>query len=421
MKTFVAKEVRASNYSELIEEQIKLDEVEITVSDKGVASFKFKDPNSDGVFVKELKDKKGVKYHVTIVIDTIKKPEGEKVTEEDLMKERVLFNFDIQDYRNYYIANRADNTVYLLYVLTETTISHLYDLGQKKVKGEYVDDYSIIRVMSKTVVDEKAGLFKKLTGRQYVTKVLHYLPDSTKVDEELKYTELKASRFDEENYQYYSSGWSKEVSKEATTEIDGVEYKAAPKLGVIDNTGKEIQTINKMLKVVYTYEKVETVNFEAKVINKSLVEFINGYYNGIVAFDSDWFTLVISLISFLVFLFVPPFFSLFAWLFTRRTGMPKYKNYFNIMSIVQIPAALIMFVSGWFINLLYHSWIIIVALLLMIWYYIFVIYQINSKIAKANEESDDDNISGGSSKKEEKKEKQKPVFKKLKDDSSVIG
>lgn len=409
MRSYVAKTFKASDYSELVEEGVKLDEVEMTLSAQGVASFKLP-KDSNGIFVKELTDKKGVKYHVTIVIDVIKKDNGEEVTEEDLEKERVLSNFDIQDYRNYYIANRSDNTVYLLYVLTETTIFHLYDLGQKVVDDKYVDDLSSIRYMTKTVVDEKANFFKKLTGRQSVSKVLYYQPAVE--------SELKASIFDKSNNNYASSTWSKEVDENARdVEIGGVKYQATPKLGYRDASGKEYQTVNAILRVGYTYDKVEVDKFKATAITKSVVEFIQGFYDGTIYFDSEAYTFIISLISFFMFLFVPPFFSLFAWLFTKRTGMPKYKNYFNIMSIIQIPAALIMFFSGWFINLLDHLWIIIIALLMMIWYYIFVIYQINSKLSQNKDDDFDDKSSG----EEPKKEAPKPVFKKLKDDSSVIG
>ena len=403
MKSYVAKTFEASDYDLLVEEGVGLSEVEFTLSNKGIATFKLPE-GSNGIFEKELKDSKGVKYHVTVVIDTLKKPDGEEVTSEDLSKERVLSNFDLHYYRNYNIANREENTVYLLYVLTETTIFHLYDLGQKVVDGKYVDS-STVRFMNKTVEDKDAGFFKKISGRQYVNQVLYYLP----ADE---------SELTPNNSQYSSGAWSKEVDKEATwtDPATGIEYKAAPRLGYKEGE-TENQSINAMVRVGYTYDKVEVDDYKASVITKSLVEFVKGYYNGIVYFDSEAYTFIISLISFFIFLFVPPVFSLFAWLFTKRNGMPKYKNYFNIMSIIQIPAALIMFITGWFVNMLDHLWIVMLVLLFMIWYFIFVVFRINSKNSLEDDHSDfEDN-----GKEEKKIEEPKPVFKKLKDDSSVIG
>lgn len=409
MNYFTSKTFQKSDYSLIIEEQIGLDEIKLEISKDNIAKFDLPE-NSDGIFVKRLKDENGVNFHVTIVVDTINKDNNEELSNEDLSNERTLSNFDIQDYRNYYINTREENTVYLLYVLTETTIFHLYDLGQKFENGEYVDA-STVYIMHKTVTDEDAGFFKKLTGQQSKNQTLYFLPS----DE----SELVASQFDNSNYQYASSNWTRIAREGEETQLNGVTYYATAKLGYYDETSeeeKEHKTVNAILRVGYTYDKVESSDYKASVISSSLKEFIVGYYNGIVNFDSELYSFIISIISFFIFLFVPPFFSLFAWLFTRKTGMPKYKNYLNIMSIIQIPAALIMFFSGWFVNLLDHLWIIIIVLLMMIWYYIFVIFKINSKLS-SNIYDDYNN----SHKEEKKQEETKPTFRKLNDDSSVIG
>ena len=116
--------------------------------------------SSNGIFTKELKDENNT-YEVTIVFgDALKQPDSEK-NDENIYQNIFISNFNIDDYILYNQANRKENTVYLLYIFTEYSVLHLYDLGQVKINDVYVSNNNAYTLKTQSV-DPNAGIFNKL-------------------------------------------------------------------------------------------------------------------------------------------------------------------------------------------------------------------------------------------------------------------
>lgn len=338
-------------------------------------------------------------YKVTLVFgDVIKKEENN----DDFILDVQLANFNIDDYVFYNQNNRAENTIYLLYVFTDASVYHLYDLGQKIDEGKYVDNLREIYQFS----DKK-----------------YYLPK----DE----TELVSSNFvkddtSNEYYNYAVSKWSVEAKEgeEKIINVNGkdVVVKAMPKLGrTIED--KDYYSIDNVVRKVIKYSDMKSFasydgEFKIDSFKTSLSAFINGYFDSYVYRETDTNKGFLLLISLSVFILIPVLFSLFVWLFTRKRGMTGYKGYLNIMAIIQFYLAILFFILGWFVNIVNNLIIVVIGLLVMLWYYIFVIYQITKRIEKENNES---NNSKTDKKDEENKTPTKPEFKKIDKDVSVIG
>ena len=170
-----------------------------------------------------------------------------------------------------------------------------------------------------------------------------------------------------------------------------------------------------------TYEDLQAFGrlqgFKLDSFSSNLKTFINGYFESRVYLQTDSNKGFLLLISLFLFIIIPVVFALFVWLFTRKRGMTNFKSYLNIVSIIQFYLAILFFIIGWFVNILEVSLIIVLGLLMMLWYYIFVIYQITNRIEKENNEYNESQ----SKKEEETKKPEKPEFKKIDDNISIIG
>lgn len=416
MVKYVEDDIVHSDYSKIIDEEVKIEGVTIKVDDEGKATFSYPE-SSNGVFTKTLKDETTT-YEVTVVFGAIAKSTEEE-QEDDIYKNVYLTNFDIDDYVFYHQNNRQPNTVYLLYVFADYSVFHLHDLGQTKEGDEYVSNYTSYTLKTQSV-DPNAGIFKKLLGTGYVVNENYYLPKDA--------SELKGSAYLEETnenyYNYATTNWSVKANPGETAEIDvngkKVTVQASPKHGRVLN-GEDYLGINFILPMAMTYEDLlafgRIEGFKLESFSTNLKSFIEGYYESRVYLQTDSNKGFLLMIAVFLFILIPVVFALFVWLFTRRRGMPNFKSYLNIISIIQFYLAILFFIIGWFVNILEVSLIIVLGLLMMLWYYIFVIYQITSRMEKDNDEYKENQLK----KEEEAKKPEKPEFKKIDDDVSIIG
>lgn len=427
MEKYVKDDMVYSDYTKITEDK-KLDQLDITIKDGQLVTS-----NSAGIYKETLKDDK-TNYEVTVVI-------GEcEIIDNAYLNVK---NFSVDEYVLYNQANRKQNTIYLLYVFANASVYHLYDLGQvKDSNGNYVNNYSLASYLSVSTPNPNASFFDKmLTGGNMATLAYYVPKDYT----ELSKGYLSSSTTDlEGNSNYAVDNWSSLATKDEGVyekDIDGqmvmvkdivlengqtITVKAMPKLGSVINNTASTYFSNK-IKVFANYSNLESYGnfakngFKYDTIKTSIKDFAIGFFETQVYTYTDFNKLVLLVIALLMFVIIPTIFSLFVWLFTRKRGMTSFKNYFNIMSIIQFYVAIIFFIVGWFTNLVNPNMfiIIIAGILLMLWYFIFVIYQITRRIEKENEENQEnfDNIR----KEEEKKVPTKPEFKKIDDDVSVIG
>lgn len=418
MYKYVKNDIVHSDYSKIIEEDIKIEDVSIKVDNNGKATYTYP-KGTNGVYTQTLKDDK-TNYEVTVVFGDVVQDENAK--EDDFYRNIYLNNFNIDDFVFYHQNNRKENTVYLLYLFTDYSVIHLYDLGQVKEGESYVSNYTSYTLKTQSV-DPNAGIFKNLLGTGYVVNENYYLPkDETEV-----VLSSYASSENNDKYNYSVTNWSQAASKDETKTltIDGKEVivKAMPKHGRVVN-GENYLGINFILPFSMTYQDLQAFGnlegFKLDSFNTSLKTFVDGFFESRVFLQTDSNKGFLLVIAIFIFIIIPVVFALFVWLFTRRRGMPSFKNYFNIVSIIQFYLAIMFFIIGWFVNILQVTLIIVLGLLMMLWYYVFVIYQITNRIEKENDEHREDEQKKDKDKEEEAKAK-KPEFKKIDEGISVIG
>ena len=84
---------------------------------------------------------------------------------------------------------------------------------------------------------------------------------------------------------------------------------------------------------------------------------------------------IYSIVSFIYCLGFTLLFAFVFWLFFRKTGrLKRFKEYYNIASIVAIPVTLVVFIVLWF----YPGGIGTVYPFTFVVYYLFILYRINS-------------------------------------------
>lgn len=416
MTKFVEKRIYGE-YKEIKEDNNDgIGEVNFTINNDNLATY------DKQIIEKELPSEDGKKtYKVTLVFGDIIKKEEKK---DELIMDIQLENFNVDDYVFYNQAHRVENTIYLLYIFTDGSIYHLYDLGQGIDNGKYVDNVSSIYYFKDATKDANAGFFDNLLGTNVVTNKKYYLPkDETELLGSSYVTDTQTNEY----YNYSVSKWSVEAKEgeQKTITVNGndVVVNAMPKLGqAVEDTN--YYGIDCIIKNVIKYSDMKSYanydgEFKLDCFKTSLSAFINGHFDSYVFRQTDTNKGFLLLISLCIFILIPVVFSLFVWLFTRKRGMTSYKGYLNIMSIIQFYLAILFFIIGWFVNILNNSIIIVIGLLIMLWYYIFVIYQITKRIEKENDEFKDSD--GSSNNKEESKTPTKPEFKKIDKDVSVIG
>ncbi len=416
MTKFVEKRIYGE-YKEIKEDNNDgIGEVNFTINNDNLATY------DKQIIEKELPSEDGKKtYKVTLVFGEIIKKEEKK---DELIMDIQLENFNVDDYVFYNQAHRVENTIYLLYIFTDGSIYHLYDLGQGIDNGKYVDNVSSIYYFKDATKDANAGFFDNLFGTNVVTNKKYYLPkDETELLGSSYVTDTQTNEY----YNYSVSKWSVEAKEgeQKTIAVNGndVVVNAMPKLGQsIEDTN--YYGIDCIIKNVIKYSDMKSYanydgEFKLDCFKTSLSAFITGHFDSYVFRQTDTNKGFLLLISLCIFILIPVVFSLFVWLFTRKRGMTSYKGYLNIMSIIQFYLAILFFIIGWFVNILNNSIIIVIGLLIMLWYYIFVIYQITKRIEKENDEFKDSD--GSSNNKEESKTPTKPEFKKIDKDVSVIG
>lgn len=417
MVKYVESSIVHSDYSKIIDEEVKIDGVSIKVDNEGKASFTYPEA-SNGVFTKTLKDETTT-YEVTVVFGDI--AENKEENEDDIYHNVYLNNFDIDDYVFYHQNNRKENTVYLLYVFADYSVFHLYDLGQVKAEDGYVSNFTSFTLKTQSV-DPNAGIFKNLLGTGYVVTENYYLPKDWSELQGSAYVDQKDSKY----YNYATTAWSEKVKVGDTKEIENPEtgekvtVQAMPKHGRVIN-GEDYLGINFILTMAMTYDDLlafgRIEDFKLDSFSTNLKTFVKGFFDSRVYLQTDSNKGFLLLIAVFLFILIPVVFAVFVWLFTRRRGMPNFKSYLNIISIIQFYLAILFFIIGWFVNILEVSLIIVLGLLMMLWYYIFVIYQITNRIEKENDEYKEIQIK----KETEAKKPEKPEFKKIDDDVSIIG
>lgn len=416
MSSYAEKELYYGDYNSIIEEEIKIDDVEIEINE---AKAKYK----EGVYQEVLKSVN----HEFIVTMVFAKTNISKVEEDENYSNINVENFNVSDYLNYHRASRKANTTYLLYVFTDYSLYSIYNLGQK-ASGESFVESGELRYVTETVADENAGFLAGLLGNATKEEVVYYLPKDA--------SELSASSYDGLNYNFDPTKWTEvkddsgKYTKDSTKEItldsgEKVTIKAMPKYGV---PGKEkvysginfiTESGNVYTNLMDASVKVNDKKYEPFNINTfrtSLRNFVNLHHEARVFIRQDDYKTILMFISLFAFLLIPVLFTVFVWLFTRKRGMNKYKSYLNIMSIIQFIMSLVFFVIGWFVNLLDYMILIFAGLLIVLWYFIFVIYKITNKIEQENIKNDTNNPNTPN-----KVEPPKVKFKKIDDDCSVIG
>lgn len=416
MSSYAENELYYGDYSTIIEEEIKVDDVEIEISE-AKATYK------EGVFEKTLKSEN----HQFIVTLVFAKTSVTKVEENEAYSNIGLINFNTTDYINYNRANRKENTTYLLYVFTDYSVYTLYNLGQE-VSGESFINTNELRLVTETVADQNSSFLSGLFGGGTKEEVVYYLPKDV--------TELSVSSYDKTNYNLDPTKWTEvkdesgKYTKDSTKEIvlengEKITVKAMPKYGVPGQT-KVYDGINFITESGNVYTdlmdasiKVSNNKYDAFNINTfrtSLKNFVERFHEARVFIRQDDYKTILMFIALVAFLFIPLIFSVFVWLFTRKRGMTKYKSYLNIISIIQFIISFVFFIIGWFINLLDYMILIFAGLLIVLWYFIFVIYQITNKIEQDNHDNSSHNQDT-----QTKVEPPKVEFKKIDDDSSIIG
>ena len=405
MDNFVEKSLYYGNYDTIIEdENLKLPNVSFTFDEEGKASFNSEVfDNNNGIYNYFIESEQS-KYDITVVFAKVNRTEIENSGGYINVE---LENFDIQEYLTSKRATRQEDVEYQLYVFTDFTVYHLYNLGQVKVNDKY-EETSELLYSFELVPDENAGFIDKLVGQNQTKRMKYYLP--TTLDE----------------YNGPSKNWSTPASNDNPQELefDGVKYTVTPqpKYGrtVGDNfyTGINFILYNNGISYSVLQGTQKATGFKLDLINTSLKEFSTKFHEAKVYYIQDDYKMILMILSLLVFIIIPIVFAIFVWLFTRKRGMSNLKNYINIMSIILFEVSILFFIIGWFVNLLEQPIILFAGLLIMLWYFIFVVYQITNRIERENNDKAKEE---GNSVNTQKVELPKATFKKIDDDSSIIG
>ncbi len=428
MKSYAEDEIKFGDYEAITDNEIGIKDVKVTCernkeTNNYEATFKLPE-GSNGVFTEKLKAN-DLTYEVTMVFE--KTVETSDPNESEPKVERVI-DFNVSDYIYYNRANRKENTVYMLYVFTKDILYRVYDLGEELSGEEYKETVEIFSITHR-VKKEDANIFDSLLGSDTKVENVYYLP---KINEDLTSDELVLSTYASEDdpykYSYNSSNWSETTTskEEIKVVVDGKEYKIKPmpRLGMIGENEEIKNDVESCLYNGLIYEYLlsysKGTGFKFELINSSLKSFIISVHETHVLATVDGNKAILMLINLVVFILIPLLFTLFAWLFTRKRGMTKFKSYLNIMSIIEFYLAIIFFIAGWFVNILYSPILLFAGLLMMLWYYIFVIYQITVRIEKDKKDEDSTNTPD-EPKQDEPVEAKKVEFKKIDEDYSVIG
>ena len=96
MTKYVEDDILHSDYSKIIDEEIKIEGVTIKVDDNGKATYSYPE-STNGVFTKTLKDDSST-YEVTVVFGNVVEQPKQEQSEEDFYENVYIDNFNIDDY-----------------------------------------------------------------------------------------------------------------------------------------------------------------------------------------------------------------------------------------------------------------------------------------------------------------------------------
>lgn len=297
--------------------------------------------------------------------------------------------FDIEGYLQ---QDKADNTEYILYVLTLDNLYYLFNLDQVK-------DGKSTKAATNSVILET-----KDTG-----ELKYYLPK----DE----TELKINKYGD----FDTTLWTRLASSE-----DVIDFEASTtyfeSLGTSLTFEQYSLMVNKVTPAyrhlknlsnalyggVISYANLESNGMDIEKINSSFSDFQANLKESMIVFNAGLLKTSSLIVSIVITLFFPFLLSGITWLMSKSFIMNKFRQYYAICSLCFAMTTFIALIAGFFIS---YNEMAFALLVIASVYYIVATFRINTM--ETDKKDEDKN------KKEEPKEPIK--YTKISDDTTIIG
>ena len=297
--------------------------------------------------------------------------------------------FDIEGYLQ---QDKADNTEYILYVLTLDNLYYLFNLDQVK-------DGKSTKAATNSVILET-----KDTG-----ELKYYLPK----DE----TELKINKYGD----FDTTLWTRLASSE-----DVIDFEASTtyfeSLGTSLTFEQYSLMVNKVTPAyrhlknlsnalyggVISYANLESNGMDIEKINSSFSDFQANLKESMIVFNAGLLKTSSLIVSIVITLFFPFLLSGITWLMSKSFIMNKFRQYYAICSLCFAMTTFIALIAGFFIS---YNEMAFALLVIASVYYIVATFRINTM--ETDKKDEDKN------KKEEPKEPIK--YTKISDGTTIIG
>lgn len=296
------------------------------------------------------------------------------------------------DMEGYLQQEKANNTEYILYVLTLDNLFYLFNLDQVK-------DGKSTKAATNSVILET-----KDTG-----ELKYYLPK----DE----TELKINKYGD----FDTTLWTRLASNE-----DVIDFAASKTYFESLETSLTLEQYNLMVNKVtpayrhlknlsnalyggvISYANLESNGMNIEKINSSFSDFQANLKESMIVFNAGLLKTSSLIVSIVITLFFPFLLSGITWLMSKSFIMNKFRQYYAICSLCFAMTTFIALIAGFFIS---YNEMAFALLVIASVYYIVATFRINTM--ETDKKDEDKN------KKEEPKEPIK--YSKISDDTTIIG